>query len=126
MFRMDQTLILKVFKKASQMHQDILLGNFTDTYHTLTIRSPFGLQWALKFCPEMKNVMKTYDVVYFNLPNSGLQDKAVHMLDSLNVNSQISKNITSLLGALLLRVWLCHVSGDPAFTIDSCKQGGHV
>ena len=84
-------------EKESRMYQDIVVGNFTDTYHNLTLKSLVGLQWAQQFCPEVQYVMKTDDDVYFNLPNLiqllfGQKDKTVHMLGSLNVLSQVQRH----------------------------------
>ncbi len=54
-------------RKEANLYRDIILGNFTDTYNTLSTKSLFGLHWAETFCPEAKFILKTDDDVFLNI-----------------------------------------------------------
>lgn len=54
-------------KTESKLYRDIIIGNFTDTYQTLSTKSMFSLQWATTYCAEAKFILKTDDDVYLNI-----------------------------------------------------------
>ncbi|CAN7982414.1 unnamed protein product [Ixodes hexagonus] len=56
-------------KAESQVHGDIIQGDFVDSYNNLTLKSVMMLQWTQSFCPSVDHVMKTDDDVYVNLDN---------------------------------------------------------
>ncbi|KAM7296828.1 beta-1,3-galactosyltransferase 1 isoform X1 [Ixodes scapularis] len=56
-------------KAESQVHNDIIQGDFVDSYDNLTLKSVMMLQWTQSFCPSVDHVMKTDDDVYVNLDN---------------------------------------------------------
>lgn len=64
-------------KAESQVHGDIVQGNFTDSYDNLTLKSVMMLHWTRSFCPDVDHIMKTDDDVYVNL------DNLVHHLSSV-------------------------------------------
>ena len=54
-------------KTEAKLYRDIIIGNFTDTYQTLSTKSMFSLQWATTYCTEAKFILKTDDDVYLNI-----------------------------------------------------------
>lgn len=53
----------------SQVHGDIVQGDFVDSYGNLTLKSVMMLHWTQSFCPSVDYIMKTDDDVYVNLDN---------------------------------------------------------
>ncbi|XP_077525492.1 beta-1,3-galactosyltransferase 1-like isoform X1 [Amblyomma americanum] len=62
-------------KAESQVHGDIVQGDFIDSYDNLTLKSVMMLHWTRSFCPDVEYILKTDDDVYVNL------DNLVHHLD---------------------------------------------
>ena len=69
-------------RQENDIHHDIVVQNFNDTYRNLTIKTIMGITWFSKFCSMAKFVMKTDDDVYINVTNilslttkAELQDK---------------------------------------------------
>lgn len=50
-------------------HNDIIQGNFADTYHNLTYKHTMLLKWFDSYCPKVKHLIKSDDDVYVNVPN---------------------------------------------------------
>ncbi|KAH6941365.1 hypothetical protein HPB50_017104 [Hyalomma asiaticum] len=48
-------------------HDDIVQGNFFDTYQNLTLKSVMMLRWVHRFCPNAKFVLKIDDDVLLNV-----------------------------------------------------------
>lgn len=48
-------------------HNDIIQGNFIDSYHNLTYKHTMVLKWASTNCPEAKYVIKLDDDVFPNI-----------------------------------------------------------
>ncbi|XP_028657615.1 beta-1,3-galactosyltransferase 9 [Erpetoichthys calabaricus] len=55
----DQRLI----QKESKKFQDLIQGNFLDTYANLTLKTISILRWTAAFCPEAQYIMKVDDDV---------------------------------------------------------------
>lgn len=55
--------------RESLKHKDLIIENFIDSYHNLTIKSIMMLKWIKNNCPIAKFMMKIDDDVYLNLPN---------------------------------------------------------
>ncbi|KAM5263117.1 beta-1,3-galactosyltransferase 4 [Ctenodactylus gundi] len=49
-------------------HGDILQAAFQDTYRNLTLKTLIGLNWANRYCPTARYILKTDDDVYVNIP----------------------------------------------------------
>ncbi|XP_042540083.1 beta-1,3-galactosyltransferase 4 [Dipodomys spectabilis] len=47
---------------------DILQAAFQDSYRNLTLKTLSGLNWADKYCPMARYILKTDDDVYVNVP----------------------------------------------------------
>ena len=54
-------------KTEAKLYRDIIIGNFSDTYQTLSTKSMFSLHWAATYCTEAKFILKTDDDVYLNI-----------------------------------------------------------
>ncbi|XP_045198440.2 beta-1,3-galactosyltransferase 5-like [Mercenaria mercenaria] len=52
--------------KENVKHNDIVQGNFVDTYHNLTHKAVLGLRWVKEFCPGDRRVLKVDDDVFLN------------------------------------------------------------
>ena len=52
--------------REQQTHNDILQGNFVDSYRNLTIKTIMGYNWFRKQCPQAKFLMKTDDDMFIN------------------------------------------------------------
>ncbi|XP_065300335.1 beta-1,3-galactosyltransferase 5-like [Dermacentor albipictus] len=48
-------------------HEDIVQGNFVDTYKNLTLKSLMMLTWVTRFCPNARFVLKIDDDVLLNV-----------------------------------------------------------
>lgn len=63
------------------MTRDIIMGDFNDTYHKLTLKTLYGYQWATKYCSTAKFVMKCDDDSFVNIP--GLLNRIQNITDLL-------------------------------------------
>lgn len=54
--------------KESLKHEDVIIEDFIDSYHNLTIKSIMMLKWIKNNCPNAQFMMKIDDDVYLNLP----------------------------------------------------------
>lgn len=51
----------------SQRYQDIVIGDFTDTYRNLTYKTLLTLEWPDKYCRYAEYIMKTDEDCYINV-----------------------------------------------------------
>ena len=54
--------------KEAKMHGDIVQAGFGESYQNLTYKTITMLGWVIKNCPNTKNVMKTDDDMWVNVP----------------------------------------------------------
>ncbi|XP_051865399.1 LOW QUALITY PROTEIN: beta-1,3-galactosyltransferase 5-like [Pristis pectinata] len=52
--------------REGTLHQDIIQGDFKDTYHNLTLKVLLGLEWLCCSCPSASFVMKTDSDMFVN------------------------------------------------------------
>ncbi|XP_021485480.2 beta-1,3-galactosyltransferase 4 [Meriones unguiculatus] len=52
----------------SAAQEDILQASFQDSYRNLTLKTLSGLNWANKYCPMARYILKTDDDVFVNVP----------------------------------------------------------
>lgn len=50
----------------AKQHGDLVVFEFADSYHNLTLKTALMLQWALRRCPHAGFVLKTDDDVLVN------------------------------------------------------------
>ena len=55
--------------KENDLHGDMALQDFQDSYKNLTLKTLMGLEWFATFCPGAKNLMKTDDDVLIHIHN---------------------------------------------------------
>ncbi|XP_055296054.1 beta-1,3-galactosyltransferase 5-like isoform X2 [Sitodiplosis mosellana] len=60
---------------------DIIQGNFIDSYHNLTYKHTMALKWFTDNCPDVKYLLKLDDDVFVNIP-------AMHKFLATNKNDQ--------------------------------------
>ena len=53
----------------NNIHHDLALQNFRDTYRNLTLKTLMGFHWHSRFCSNANYVMKTDDDIYVNVTN---------------------------------------------------------
>lgn len=63
------TQISKFLSYEMNTFQDVVQGNFIDSYHNITLKSIFILSWARRYCPQAENVMSVDDDTFVNLEN---------------------------------------------------------
>ena len=61
----NETVNKQIFDEHNQ-YKDVLLKNYTDSYHNLTAKIMFGLNWVSKYCPNSKYVLRINDDVIVN------------------------------------------------------------
>ena len=54
-------------KEERDKYNDIVQGNFHDSYRNLTYKNMFGLLWVSNFCEQAEFVIKTDDDMYVDL-----------------------------------------------------------
>ncbi|XP_059615547.1 beta-1,3-galactosyltransferase 5-like [Phlebotomus argentipes] len=52
----------------SDFFQDIVQGNFVDTYRNLSYKHIMAMKWATEFCPETQFIFKSDDDIFVNTP----------------------------------------------------------
>ena len=76
-FRQDMKLIFLLAKSANETinkmivdefleHKDIVQKDYIDSYHNLTAKIMFGLNWVSKYCPNSKYILRINDDVVLN------------------------------------------------------------
>lgn len=53
----------------ARAHQDIIQGDFADTYYNLTLKVMMGMEWARRHCQTARFFMKTDSDVFVNTPH---------------------------------------------------------
>ena len=53
----------------NNVHHDMALQDFTDSYRNLTLKTMMGFEWFTRFCSQASYVMKTDDDVFINVTN---------------------------------------------------------
>lgn len=78
-------------KHESEVHNDVIVEDFIDTYNNLTVKTLMLLKWVKNNCNNTSYIMKTDDDVYINMNN------LIQLIDSLPEHK--TRNV--LLGKLL-------------------------
>ncbi|XP_078674751.1 beta-1,3-galactosyltransferase 5-like [Branchiostoma floridae x Branchiostoma belcheri] len=63
----DKATTQRGLDHEGQAHQDIIQGNFIDSYRNLTLKTVMCLKWASEFCPGAKFFMKADDDTFVNI-----------------------------------------------------------
>ncbi|KAK6483093.1 UNVERIFIED_CONTAM: hypothetical protein FKN15_066648 [Acipenser sinensis] len=59
----------QMVEQESQIFHDIVVEDFIDSYHNLTLKTLMGMRWVTTFCPKAKYVMKTDSDIFVNMDN---------------------------------------------------------
>ena len=54
-------------REEVSQYDDIIQGDFVDTYHNLTLKGIMGLRWFRDFCPQAKVLINIDDDVFLNM-----------------------------------------------------------
>ena len=57
----------KIIHNEAALRQDVVQGDFFDTYHNLTLKGVLGFRWIAEFCPNVDFVLKIDDDVFVNI-----------------------------------------------------------
>ncbi|KAK3593697.1 hypothetical protein CHS0354_013593 [Potamilus streckersoni] len=63
----DGQKVQAAIKYESDLHGDIVQGDFIDTYHNLTHKGVLGYRWITEFCLQAKFVIKVDDDIFVNI-----------------------------------------------------------
>ncbi|XP_077982035.1 beta-1,3-galactosyltransferase 1-like [Glandiceps talaboti] len=58
-----------IVKRENEEYDDIIMGDFIDSYHNLTLKIIMGFKWVKYYCPHAKFILKADDDVYVNYAN---------------------------------------------------------
>lgn len=59
----------QMVEQESQIFHDIIVEDFIDSYHNLTLKTLMGMRWVATFCSKAKYVMKTDSDIFVNMDN---------------------------------------------------------
>lgn len=63
------SVLNQMVEQESQIFHDIVVENFIDSYHNLTLKTMMGMRWVATFCPKAQYVMKTDSDIFVNMDN---------------------------------------------------------
>ncbi|KAG5261930.1 hypothetical protein AALO_G00290170 [Alosa alosa] len=55
--------------QESQVFHDIVVEDFVDSYHNLTLKTLMGMRWVSTYCPLARYIMKTDSDIFVNMDN---------------------------------------------------------
>ncbi|KTG34023.1 hypothetical protein cypCar_00025317 [Cyprinus carpio] len=64
-----EPVLNQMVEQESQIFHDILVEDFVDSYHNLTLKTIMGMRWVTSFCPNAQYVMKTDSDIFVNMDN---------------------------------------------------------
>ncbi|XP_056315535.1 beta-1,3-galactosyltransferase 1 [Danio aesculapii] len=64
-----EPVLNQMVEQESQIFHDILVEDFVDSYHNLTLKTLMGMRWVSLFCPNAQYVMKTDSDIFVNMDN---------------------------------------------------------
>ncbi len=64
-----EPVLNQMVEQESQIFHDILVEDFVDSYHNLTLKTLMGMRWVFSFCPNAQYVMKTDSDIFVNMDN---------------------------------------------------------
>jgi hypothetical protein len=65
----NDTKLQAKIKLENDLYNDIVQGDYPDSYYTLTLKTLSGFHWVAIYCSDTSYVMKTDDDVFINIPN---------------------------------------------------------
>ncbi|KAG7331053.1 hypothetical protein KOW79_005022 [Hemibagrus wyckioides] len=67
--RSTDGMLNQMVEQESQIFHDIVVEDFVDSYHNLTLKTLMGMRWVATFCNQAKYVMKTDSDIFVNMDN---------------------------------------------------------
>ncbi|GCB78078.1 beta-1,3-galactosyltransferase 1 [Scyliorhinus torazame] len=67
--RNTDNVLNEMVEQESQIFHDIIVEDFLDSYHNLTLKTLMGVKWIANFCSKAKYVMKTDSDIFVNMDN---------------------------------------------------------
>ncbi|XP_059416761.1 beta-1,3-galactosyltransferase 1-like [Carassius carassius] len=64
-----EPVLNQMVEQESQIFHDILVEDFVDSYHNLTLKTLMGMRWVTSFCPNAQYIMKTDSDIFVNMDN---------------------------------------------------------
>ncbi|XP_051986849.1 beta-1,3-galactosyltransferase 1 [Xyrauchen texanus] len=64
-----EPVLNQMVEQESQIFHDILVEDFVDSYHNLTLKTVMGMRWVYSFCPDAQYIMKTDSDIFVNMDN---------------------------------------------------------
>ena len=75
----ENEIVNRFVEREASIYQDIVLGNFIDTYRNLTYKYLTGLRWVTHHCNTAPFVMKTDDDVFIDIIDFTFQLKSMQV-----------------------------------------------
>ena len=60
-------------EQESQIFHDIVVEDFVDSYHNLTLKTMMGMRWIATFCEHAQYVLKADSDVFVNMENANFR-----------------------------------------------------
>ncbi|XP_073318602.1 beta-1,3-galactosyltransferase 1-like [Pagrus major] len=67
--RSTDTVLNQMVEQESQIFHDIVVEDFIDSYHNLTLKTLMGMRWVATFCAKAQYVLKTDSDIFVNMEN---------------------------------------------------------
>ncbi|XP_016118684.1 beta-1,3-galactosyltransferase 1-like, partial [Sinocyclocheilus grahami] len=67
--RSTDAVLNQMVEQESEIFHDIVVEDFIDSYHNLTLKTLMGMRWVATFCNQAKYVMKTDSDIFVNMDN---------------------------------------------------------
>lgn len=64
-----EPVLNQMVEQESQIFHDILVEDFVDSYHNLTLKTLMGMRWVSTYCSDAQYVMKTDSDIFINMDN---------------------------------------------------------
>ncbi|KAL3871976.1 hypothetical protein ACJMK2_039947 [Sinanodonta woodiana] len=91
----DNIKLQAAIEHESSLHQDIVQGDFSDTYHNLTHKGVLGYRWISEFCLQAKFLIKVDDDVFVNIFKLLFDTSTTYKTDKRKLRCYIRMNQTS-------------------------------
>ena len=66
--RTNNSVLDGLIRQEAKFYQDVVFGNFPDTYKNLYRKMVLSVEWPEKFCPGARYILKTDEDCYVNVP----------------------------------------------------------
>ncbi|XP_021464350.2 beta-1,3-galactosyltransferase 1-like [Oncorhynchus mykiss] len=67
--RNTDPVLNQMVEQESQIFHDVVVEDFIDSYHNLTLKTLMGMRWVATFCSKAQYVLKTDSDIFVNMEN---------------------------------------------------------